>query len=424
MTRFFMAGVGALALFGGTLGLWAAASPFAGAVVAPGQFVVDSNVKKVQHQTGGIVAALPVREGQQVKAGDLVLQLDETLTRANLQVILKQLDEIMARQARLDAERSGAAKMTLPAALAERATLPDVAKSIEDETRLLETRRSQREGQRQQLGKRVEQLKEEIAGIEAQIVSRDQQIGLIAQELGGVRDLYKRNLVPITRLMPLERESANILGQKGQLTAAKAQSEGKIAEIQLQLLQLDIDMQSETGKELRELQAKTVELIERKVAAEDQLKRVDLRAPIDGYVHQLAVHTVGGVISPAEPAMLIVPLNEALLVEARVQPTDIDLLHLNQRAVVKIHAGNQRTTPELVGKVARIAPDVTREQQTGQIYYLVRVSLAASEIEKLGELKIMSGMQAEAYIQTAERTPFQYMMKPLTDQFNRAFRER
>jgi HlyD family secretion protein len=424
MRRSFMIGVGAIALFGGTIGLWAAASPFAGAVVAPGQFVADSNVKKVQHQTGGIVAALPVREGQQVKAGDLVLQLDETLTRANLQVILKQLDEIMARQARLDAERSGAASITLPAALAERAALPDVAKSIADETRLLETRRSQREGQRQQLGKRVEQLNEEISGIEAQIVSRDQQMKLIRQELEGVRDLYRRNLVPITRLMPLERESANLLGQKGQLMAAKAQSEGKIAEIQLQLLQLDIDMQTETGKELRELQSKAVELQERKVAAEDQLKRVDLRAPIDGYVHQLAVHTVGGVISPAEPAMLIVPYNDELQIEAKVQPSDIDQLHPGQRAVVKIHAGNQRTTPELSGKVSRIAPDVTREQQTGLVYYLVRLSLPASEIEKLGDLKIMSGMQAEAYIQTAERTPFQYMIRPLTDQFNRAFRER
>jgi len=424
LRRAFVAGLGAVAVFAGTMGLWAAVSPFAGAVVASGQFVVDSNVKKVQHQIGGVVAALPVREGQRVNAGDLVLQLDETLTKANLQIVLKQLDEIMARQSRLDAERSGAPGLTLPPALAERMSLPDVAKSVADESQLLQTRRSQREGQKQQLGKRMEQLREEIAGIEAQLVSRDQQVKLIAQELDGVRDLYKRNLVPITRLMPLERESANMLGQKGQLIASKAQSEGRIAEIRLQLLQLDIDMQTETGKELRELQAKAVELFERRIAAEDQLKRVDLRAPIDGYVHQLAVHNVGGVISAAEPAMLIVPLNEELLAEARVQPSDIDQIHLGQKAVVKVHAGNQRTTPELVGAVSRIAPDVIREQQTGLVYYLVRISLPASEIEKLSGFKLMSGMQTEAYIQTAERSPFEYMMKPLTDQFARAFRER
>jgi HlyD family secretion protein len=419
----FMAGVSALALFGGTIGLWAAVSPLSGAVVAPGQFVVDTNVKKIQHQNGGIVAVLPVREGQRVKAGDLVLQLDETLTRANLQVIVKQLDEIMARQARLEAERNGGAMVLVPE-LQARMDVPDVAKSVADEARLLETRRSQREGQKQQLTKRVEQLGEEISGIQAQVISRDEQIRLLKLELGGLRDLFKNNLVPMTRIMPVEREAANMLGQKGQLVAQRAQTEGKISEIRVQLLQLDIDMQTETGKELRELQAKSAELLERKVAAEDQLKRVDIRSPIDGYVHQLNVHTIGGVISPAEPAMMIVPLNEELQIEARVMPTDIDQLFVGQKGVVKVQAGNQRVTPEIAGTISRIAADVTREQQTGMTYYLIRLSLPAAEVAKLGDLKIMSGMQAESYIQTTERTPFEYIMKPLKDQFNRAFRER
>jgi HlyD family secretion protein len=419
----FLAGVSALVLFGGTIGLWAGVSPLSGAVVAPGQFVVDTNVKKIQHQNGGIVAVLPVREGQRVKAGDLVLQLDETLTKANLQVIVKQLDEIMARQARLEAERNGGA-MVLPPELQARMNIPEVAKSVADEARLLETRRSQRDGQKQQLVKRVEQLGEEISGIHAQVVSRDEQVRLLKLELGGLRDLFKNNLVPMTRIMPVEREAANMLGQKGQLVAQRAQTEGKISEIRVQLLQLDIDMQTETGKELRELQAKSAELLERKVAAEDQLKRVDIRSPIDGYVHQLNVHTVGGVISPAEPAMMIVPLNEELQIEAKVMPTDIDQLFVGQKGVVKVQAGNQRTTPEIAGTISRIAADVTREQQTGMTYYLIRLSLPAGEVAKLGDLKIMSGMQAESYIQTTERTPFEYMMKPLKDQFNRAFRER
>jgi HlyD family secretion protein len=422
--RAFLAGVAGLALFGGTIGLWAAASPLAGAVLAPGQFVVDSNVKKIQHQTGGIVAALHVREGQRVNAGDIVLQLDETMVRANLQIIVKQLDEIMARQARLEAERSGAPAMTLPPVLQERAQLPEVAKSIADEETLLKTRRSQRDGQRQQLTKRIEQLQEEIVGIKAQVVSRDEQVRLLGQELDGLRDLFKRNLVPMTRIMPVEREAANMLGQKGQLVAQLAQTEGRIAETRLQLLQLDIDMQSETGKELRELQAKAIELQERRIAADDALKRVEVKAPIDGYVHQLNVHTVGGVVSPAEPVMLIVPLNEELQIESRVAPTDVDQLFIGQKAVVKVMAGNQRTTPEIEGKVARIAADVTREQQTGMVYFLVRIAMPASELAKLGDLKVMSGMQAEGYIKTGERTPFQYVMKPLLDQFHRAFRER
>jgi HlyD family secretion protein len=424
MRRTFLVGASAIALFGGTLGLWAAASPLSGAVVASGQFVVDSNVKKIQHQTGGVVAELPVREGARVKAGELILRLDETLTRANLQIVVKQLDEIMARQARLEAERGGSEKFTLPAALLARMDVPEVAKSVADEERLLATRRSQREGQKQQLSQRIGQLNEEIAGIDAQLRSRDEQIKLLRRELDGLRDLFNRNLVPMTRIMPVEREAANMTGQRGQLTAARAQAEGKISEINLQLLQIDIDMQTETGRELRELQAKFAELSERKVAAEDQLRRVEIRSPIDGYVHQLAVHTVGGVISPAEPAMLIVPHNDELQIEARINPTDIDQLHIGQKAVVKVMAGNQRTTPELTGEVARIAADVTREQQTGLVYYLVRVNLPRAELAKLEDLKIMSGMQAEAYIQTATRTPFEYLLKPLKDQFNRAFRER
>ncbi|MGL5137227.1 MAG: HlyD family type I secretion periplasmic adaptor subunit, partial [Beijerinckiaceae bacterium] len=251
-----------------------------------------------------------------------------------------------------------------------------------------------------------------------------QQIKLLSQELEGVRDLYKRNLVPITRLMPLEREAANMLGQRGQLVAAKAQAEGKIAEIGLQLLQLDIDMQTEVAKELREVKARTSELLERRIAAEDQLRRIDIRAPIGGYVHQLNVHTVGGVISPAEPAMLIVPGNEDLQIEARVAPMDIDQLYIGQPAIVRVLAGNQRTTPEIEGKVDRISPDVTREQQTGAVYYTARIVISKGEKEKLGNLKIIAGMQAESFIRTGERTPLEYLMKPLRDQIQRAGRER
>jgi HlyD family secretion protein len=422
--KYFLAGVSFIALFGGTLGLWAAASPLAGAVVASGQFVVDSNVKKVQHQQGGIVAELKVRDGDKVKAGDLLVRLDETITRANQQIVIKQLDELYARKARLEAERDGLAAVETPPELALRIHLPDVAKAMTDERRLFTTRRSQKDGQKAQFAQRIEQLNEEILGIDAQVTSRDQQLRFLKTELDGLRDLFKRNLVPTARVMPLERESANITGQKGQLIAARAQTDGKISEIRLQLLQLDIEMQTEAVKELREIQAKTAELAERLVAAEDQLRRMDIRAPIDGQVHQLNVHTLGGVITPAEPVMLIVPLTERLQVEARVMPTDVDQLHAGQPAAVKVMAGNQRTTPELLGTVSRVSADVTRDPQTGINYYTVRIMLPEAEKAKLGDLIIIPGMQADSFIRTAERTPFQYMMKPLTDQFSRAFRER
>jgi HlyD family secretion protein len=420
----FIFGISTVALFAGTIGLWAATSPMAGAVVAPGLFVIDSNVKKIQHQTGGIVAELPVKEGDHVKAGDLVLRLDETVTKANLQIVISQLDQLLARQARLEAERDGADKISFAPELLARVNIPDIASTLAAEKRLLESRKSQREGQRLQLNKRVEQLREEISGINAQARSREEQIQFLNRELVGVRDLFKRNLVPITRVMPLEREAANMGGQRGQLLASRAQAEGKIAETELQLLQLNIDLQTEVGKELREVQAKVSELLERKVAAEDQLRRVDVRSPIEGFVHQLNVHTVGGVISPAEPAMMIVPFNEELQIEARVAQTDIDQLFIGQVATVKVLAGNQRTTPEITGTISRIAPDVTREQQSGAIYYTIRITTPQTERVKLGDLKIISGMQAETFLQTAQRTPFQYLMKPLADQFHRAFKER
>jgi HlyD family secretion protein len=424
MRRAALLGLASIGVFAGTLGLWATTSPLSGAVVASGQFVVDSNVKKVQHQQGGIVAELFVKEGSQVKAGDVLIRLDETIVRANLQIVLRQMDEMMARQGRLEAERVAAETVTFPTALMARRDQPDVAKAMEDEVKLFQTRRSQRAGQRAQLSKRIEQLREEITGVEAQISSRDQQVVFLTRELDGLRDLFNRNLVPMTRIMPVEREAANMKGQRGQLTASKAQAEGKIAETELQLIQLDIDLQTEVSKELREIQGKLSELQERRVAAEDQLKRVDIRAPIDGYVHQLNVHTVGGVISPAEPAMLVVPATEELQIEARVMPTDVDQLFIGQKAIVKVLAGNQRVVPEITGSVSRISADVTREQQTGLTYYTVRITTPQSERAKLGELKIMSGMQAESFIQTTQRTPLEYMMKPLMDQINRAGRER
>jgi HlyD family secretion protein len=421
----FRFGVASIAVFGGTLGLWAGTSPMSGAVVAPGAFVVDTNLKKIQHQQGGIVSQLAVKEGDRVKAGDLLVRLDETITKANLQIIISQLDQLRARQARLEAERDGKPTVTFSDDLIRRsATSAEIAQSIEAESRLLQSRLNQREGQRAQLSKRIDQLRQEIEGIESQAKAREDQIRLLQRELVGVRDLYTKNLVPITRIMPLEREAANMAGQRGQLLAGKAQAEGKIAETELQLLQLAIDLQTEVGRELREVQAKTVELLERKVAADDQLTRVEMRSPIDGYVHQLSIHTVGGVISPAEPAMHIVPFNEDLQIEAKVQPSDIDQLFIGQKAVVKVQAGNQRTTPEINGIVSRVAADVTREQQTGLTYYTVRITTAPEERARLGDLKIVSGMQAEAYMQTGERTPFQYLVKPLTDQFHRAFRER
>ncbi|MBA1158883.1 HlyD family type I secretion periplasmic adaptor subunit [Microvirga mediterraneensis] len=418
-----IAGASMIALFGGTIGLWAATSTLSGAVVAGGQFVVDTSVKKVQHSTGGIVGELKVKEGDRVSQGDLLVRLDETVTRANMQVVSKQLDEYIGRQARLEAERDGAAEVQMPPEFASRLNDPAVQKIMSSEHTLFTARRASRDAQKDQLKKRITQSQDEIRGLRAQQAAKAREAELIVDELKGVRDLYQKNLVQLPRLNALERDAASIEGQRGQLIAAVAQAESRIAETEFQIIQIDEQMLAEAVQELREIQGKVAEYTERRVAAEDQLKRIDIRAPSDGYVHQLNVHTIGGVISPAEPVMNIVPVNDKLELEAKVLPNEIDQVKIGQKATVKVNASNARTTPDLIGSVSRVSADVSRDQQTGATFYTIRIELPQQELKKLENLKLIAGMQAEVFVEVNERTPFEYFFKPMQEQIARAFRE-
>jgi HlyD family secretion protein len=406
------------------LGGWAMTTEFTGAVIAAGQLVVDSNVKKVQHPTGGVVGKLNVREGQEVKAGDIVVSLDDTQIRANRDIVVKALNELAARQAREEAERDGLDKVTFPAELLARKSDPDVAKAVTGEQRQFEIRRTSREGQKAQLRERMIQLRQEIGGYEAQITSKDKQVEWVGKELVGVYELWEKNLIPYTRVTSLEREKERLVGERGQLMAAIAQSKGKIAEIELQILQVDQDMRTEVGKDLAEIRARTAELIERKVAAEDQLKRVDIRAPIDGVVLQLTVHTVGGVITAGEAIMLIVPQTDTLQVEAKIPPQEIDQVRIGQPAVLRFVAFSQRTTPELIGTVVRISADVSEDTKSGTRFYTIRLDVSPEEVARLSAVRLVPGMPVEALIQTSPRTVMSYLIKPLHDQLARAFREK
>jgi HlyD family secretion protein len=287
-------------ILAGAVGGWAGTTALSGALIASGSVVVDSNVKKVQHPVGGVVGELRVRDGDRVKSGDIVVRLDETVTRANLAIITKGLDELTARKARLSGERDGANAIVFPESLSKRAGEPEIAQIMEGERKLFELRRSARAGQKAQLREQSAQLREEIIGLTAQQKAKGREIEFIHRELDGVRDLFKKNLIPISRLTQLEREATRLEGEQAQLVATVAQAKGKIAEIELKIIQIDQDLSSEVAKELREIDGKIGEFVERKIAAEDQLQRVDIRAPQDGTVFQLSVHTVGGVIAPAK----------------------------------------------------------------------------------------------------------------------------
>ncbi|HEY8579988.1 MAG TPA: HlyD family type I secretion periplasmic adaptor subunit [Beijerinckiaceae bacterium] len=423
LRRSAFAGVCLIALFAGTIGVWSATGNVAGAVIAPGQLVAASDLRKVQHPTGGVVGELLVRNGDFVEEGQLLIRLDDTVTRANLQVVAKQMDELTARRARLEAELRDDAGFDAPAEFAERGAEPEIAALVASERRLLEARRSAREGQKNQLRKRVSQLHDEIAGLKAQQAAKAREAEIIERELVGVRDLYGKQLVQMMRLSSLEREATTIEGERGRLLAAVAQAEGRIAETELQIIQIDEELRANALKELRETQSRLGELAERRIAAEDQLKRVNLRSPVAGFVHQLAVHTVGGVITPAEPAMYVVPRESSYAVETRVAPPDIDQISVGQSVRLRVAAGNRRTTPEIDGVVSRISADVSQDKATGAPFYSVRVDLAAGAAEALG-LRLQPGMQAEAYIRTGDRTPLAYLLKPLDDQIARSFRER
>jgi HlyD family secretion protein len=429
--RLNMVGITAILLSLGGVGGWAATTHLAGAVIAGGTLVVESNVKKVQHNAGGYVGEILIKEGAEVQEGQVIIRLDDTLTRATLGIVQSQLDQFIARQGRLTAERDGADEIEFHESLITRKQDPIVEGAMAGERKLFEARRSARSGQRSQLRERVAQTENEIRGLTAQQEAKGAEIGFIGEELKGVAQLYKQNLVTIVRFMALQRDQARLQGERGQFVADIARARGKIAETELQIIQLDQDFRTEVLRDAREAEARIAELQERVNAAQDELRRVDIRAPQTGIVHQLAVHTVGGVVGKGETLMLVVPRQDTLIIEAKVAPTDIDQVAVGAPVRVRVMAGNRRTAPELEGVVTTVSADLTREQQGNaagavgqQVYYVVRISLPETEVKRLGDLQLVPGMQVETFIKTTDRTPLDYLLKPLEEQITRTFRER
>ena len=410
----------ALALGGG----WMALMPLAGAVVVPGNLVVQSNVKTIQHPTGGVVAEVPVHNGSRVNIGDLLLRLDATQAQASLQMVSKQLDESRARIARLIAERDGLPQLEIPAGMAGRLGESAIKNLLASEETQFKARANARYSQKDLLQSRVAQLGEEIAGLDSQVASKGKQLELIAGELTGVQDLYDKRLVPLTRLTTLQRETARIEGERGQLISAIAETKAKVGEAQLQIVKLDQDFRTDVVKELGETQGKEAELEQRGVAARDIIDRIELRSPTSGIIHQLSAHTIGGVIRAGDAIMEVVPDSDDLQIEARLQPNDIDQVRVGQTALIRFSAFNQRVTPQLVGLVSYVSADVSHDQQSNATYFTVRMTLPDEERRRLAGLQLVSGMPAEVFMQTGSRTMMSYLLKPITDQLNRAFVER
>lgn len=313
--------------------------------------------------------------------------------------------------------------MAVPPDLEVRLSETQVREIVNGERTLFESRLAAREGQKSQFRERIAQLQQEINGVSGQLQAKSQEVKLVQTELEGQRDLWEKDLINVTKYTATQREAVRLNGEKSQLEAAIAQVRGKIAEIELQIIQIDQDLHTEVLKDLREAQAREAELVERRVAAEDQLKRLELRAPQDGVVHQLSAHTVGGVITPNDTVMLILPTHDRLVIEAKIAPQDIDHVRVGAICYVRFTAFIQRTTPEFIGAVLRVAADLTRDPQLNATYYTALINFDAEELKRMERLKLVPGMPAEVHIKTTDRTALSYLMQPLQDQFARAFRE-
>ena len=408
----------------GGFGTWSVMTNLAGAIIASGQLEVEQKRQVVQHPDGGVVAEIDVTEGQTVQAGDILLRLDGKMMQSELSIVENQLFEILARRARLEAERDDADGLDFNAELtAAAASRPEVAELTEGQVNLFQARRETLAQQIDQMGKRNSQIRNQIEGIDAQSTALIEQLRLIEQELTTQQGLLERGLAQVARVLELQREQARLQGQVGSLTASRAEAEGKITENDIAMLQLRSERREEAATQLRDIGFNELELAERRRSLTEQVERLDIRAPVSGVVLGLAVTTPRSVIRPADPVLYIIPQDRPLVIAAQVPTIHIDQIHVGQAARLHFSAFSSRTTEELQGNVIQVAADATTDERTGMAYYRIEIALDPGEIDKLEGLVLVPGMPVEAFIRTDDRTPMAYLVKPFTDYFVRAFRE-
>ena len=423
--RHLALGLGGLALLILGFGGWASFSEISGAVIAPGQIEVDQNRQVVQHPDGGVVAQILAQEGDSVRQGQLLIQLDATRLGSELAIIEGQLFELMARRGRLEAERDDKPEPVYDALLRDSAASnQDAAVLMAGQSQLLAARRASRAQEVAQLAKRRSQIDTQITGISAQSQALGQQLELIEQELKDQQTLLDRGLAQAGRVLALRREQARLSGQLGELTAQRALAQERATEIDLEVIKLRTQQREEAITRLRDLQFRELELAEQRRALLDQRDRLAIRAPASGIIYGLQVTTPRSVIRAAEPVMFIIPQDRPLVIAARVDPIHIDKITLGQPVNLRFSALDQRTTPELTGEVAKVSPDAFVDQARGLSYYRAEITLPEAEQAKLPEnIRLLPGMPVEAFIRTGDRTPLAYLTKPLTDYFSKAFRD-
>lgn len=423
--RAILMGMLACTVLVGAVGGWMATAKLSGAIVTQGNVVVATELKAVQHSDGGIIGDIHVSNGDRVRAGDVVLTLDDKLPRASFTLLDDQLVALDARLARLTAERDGSDELVLSHELQSRITEPGVKAALVAQTALMEAARLTRAGQVAAYDEQVAQLQQQIAGLEDQRAATEEQVALIEHELAGLEVLFEKGLTPETRITALKRERSSLSGSGGSYTSQVAVAQGKISETRLAVLQLEKGFREKVMNEISSLMPELSQLKERRATAELQLARIDIRAPVDGIVHELAVHTVGGVVKSGEVLMQIVPDADNLVVTALVAPQDINNVFVGQNASLVIGAFEQKAVPRLDGSVRFVSPDLKTDEKTGLALYEVRVALDDVAVSELADrdLALLPGMPSEVYIATNERTVAEYLLEPLSKQMRTTFRE-
>ncbi|WGR59337.1 HlyD family type I secretion periplasmic adaptor subunit [Paracoccus ferrooxidans] len=417
-------GLAAMLVLVGGFGLWSWTARIAGAVVAPGQVEVEQRRQVVQHPDGGVVAEILIHDGASVTAGQPLIRLDGALLGTELAIVEGQYFEILARRGRLEAERADRKQIAFPPELVEAAaSRPELAALMEGQASLFRARLDTLEQSLGQLAKQSEQVQAQIGGVDAQTQALEQQRGFIAQELRDQRSLLEKGLAQAPRVLALEREAARLDGLLGEATATRARAVTQLAEIDLSRLEKTATRREAAETELRELGYRELELAERRRALAERIARLDIRAPVSGVVQELQITTPRSVIRPADPILFIIPQDRPLLVAARIATINIDEVHAGQKVVLRFSSFSSRTTPEIDGMLSRVSPDTLVDPATHVPYYRGEVTIPAAEAEKLKGLELVPGMPVEVYVQTGERSPMAYLVKPLTDYFTRAFRE-
>jgi len=424
LRRHALFGVGALLGFAVLLGGWAGTTQIAGAVIAQGLVVTEEGTKAVQHPEGGVVSAIEVRDGDTVTAGEVLVRLDSTTVAANLAVVVGQLNEALALEARLIAESLKADSITLPASLDDWPSRAELERLVSAQDQLRLSRLTGQQSLLAQLDEQVAQLGEQIQGLEAERTAVTAQLSIIAGEAENAAELLKQNLTQVSRVNDLDREKARLEGQAGSLVAQIAAARTQIAERKAQMAQNSAAFDADVLEQLRAVGGQIAELMQQKIAAEDRLAKLEIRAPQAGIVHESVVRTIGGVISPGEVLMQIIPQQSDFAIEARVSPTDVDKLSAGQPVAIRLMGFDIRTVPELTGTIETISPDLVRDQKSGAAFYTIKVAVPPAELGKLpAGQKLVPGMPAEAFVHTADRTVLAYLIAPFAEQLSRAMRE-